>query len=388
MLRRLDIITFPKIQRVFVSPSPYLEKLIEGVTAGDDLLTELTAGKVNIAGLMPCDGAVSTLGGQVRSLGEATDQLALRLVDELRNNLACELYFTHAWEEDRDGQVQEAFLSVLAVRFNPSEDGWLFWLRKLPRENQVRAPWSDVELALVQHLRVALLQVSLTHASRTSKVQSRLIRRMAHDLSNPLQSISMSASLLRPEDDRSRQLRGQISDASARLNELIVELRELDHLCRGDCSLELTRTDLSGLVATEVKRICEAYQDAPVTLEVAEYPEAPLDPDRFARLLGILLDNALRYRLPDTPVRVSLVADRTGSILTVANQADPLPEQDLKALLAPAALGTSGDQNPQGLGLYLASAIAHAHGCTLAVSQNKGWIHFTVTLPPGENLPA
>ena len=51
------------------------------------------------------------------------------------------------------------------------------------------------------------------------------------------------------------------------------------------------------------------------------------DPDRVAQVMGNLVNNALRYGDPDTPIDVSLRRTGAGIVLEVHNQGQPIPPE-------------------------------------------------------------
>jgi phosphoserine phosphatase RsbU/P len=68
----------------------------------------------------------------------------------------------------------------------------------------------------------------------------------------------------------------------------------------------------------------------------------------------------------------------------VANGGDPIPEAVMESLFQPFFRGKSGaSQEGLGLGLYIASEIARAHGGTLTVASNETETRFKFKMPVG-----
>lgn len=375
-------VALPDAERTQEPVQARFDQLLEHVSLGDNLLTELTAPGLNISHLISCDGAAATLGGAVRSLGERVDRLALHLSEELQDNPASEVYLTQQWRPAQTAEPDAVrYQSILAVRFNRSEAGWLFWFR---RRDAARRPdpWSESDMTIAQRLRVELLEKCLAQATQASRVQHRLIRKMTHDLSNPLQSISMSASLLQAEGKRNLDLRKHITGATAKLHELVAEVREMDRLCECVDDAEQMPTDVSALVDSLLRQTHDRVPELALHAGVEADLFARLDPARFVRMVGILLDNAQRHRVPDTPVQLSLFRAGQNACLAISNQTRPLSSSQLHSLLHPASRQAAVDEECcQGVGLYLASAIARAHEGSLEVRQLDGWITFTLQLP-------
>src|SRR6185295_8544704 len=86
------------------------------------------------------------------------------------------------------------------------------------------------------------------------------------------------------------------------------------------------------------------------------------DRGRVAQLFSNLLGNALAYGDENEPVRVT--ASTNGRFeLAVCNKGAPIPAAAMDRLFAPFSRGeVRPNQQGLGLGLYIASEIARAHG--------------------------
>lgn len=103
------------------------------------------------------------------------------------------------------------------------------------------------------------------------------------------------------------------------------------------------------------------------------------------QLFLILLDNAVKYSLPHTFIRVGLRAEDGTAVITFEDQAIGIPAEHIPHIFerfyrVPAADGD--DVQGAGLGLAIAQAIAHAHGGAIECASvpAKGSV-FTVRLP-------
>ncbi|NUR51849.1 MAG: HAMP domain-containing histidine kinase [Hamadaea sp.] len=107
------------------------------------------------------------------------------------------------------------------------------------------------------------------------------------------------------------------------------------------------------------------------------------NPPLLERLVQNLVDNAVRYNVPDGFVAVSCFA-RDGSVLVVENSGPVIPKYDVPALFEPFHRGSrTAHQAPgAGLGLSIVQAIARAHGGEVRTeSRTGGGLVVTVTLP-------
>ena len=105
-------------------------------------------------------------------------------------------------------------------------------------------------------------------------------------------------------------------------------------------------------------------------------------------MMGKLLDNALDFATPGTPIRVTLERGEERFRLAVANQGPPLPEnmagQLFDFLVSVRESGQRRDEKPHlGLGLYLVRLVAEAHGGSVRAENlpDGDGVRFAVVLP-------
>lgn len=97
-----------------------------------------------------------------------------------------------------------------------------------------------------------------------------------------------------------------------------------------------------------------------------------------------LASNALRHCAPGGTVSVSLTGEEGGVVLTVDNDGEPIPENDLSRIWEPFYRGDasrSRDTGGTGLGLALVKAAVEAHGGNCSVSNREEGVCFRVWLP-------
>jgi signal transduction histidine kinase len=90
----------------------------------------------------------------------------------------------------------------------------------------------------------------------------------------------------------------------------------------------------------------------------------------------------LTYGAPRAPIRVRAASNDEGFTLEVANQGEPIPPHAMEKLFAPFSRGQGGpNQQGLGLGLYIASEIASAHGGRIDVVSSTEETRFTLRIP-------
>ncbi len=106
------------------------------------------------------------------------------------------------------------------------------------------------------------------------------------------------------------------------------------------------------------------------------------DGDRIAQLFSNLLGNALTHGTPGSNVRVDATAKGGEFALSVANLGEPIPPEAINRLFQPFYRVSAQDAvQGLGLGLYIASEIARAHGGKLDVASSPQETRFTFRMP-------
>jgi len=102
---------------------------------------------------------------------------------------------------------------------------------------------------------------------------------------------------------------------------------------------------------------------------------ANIDEGRITLLLKNLLSNALRYsKASDGPVELAVSTDQSDLLFTVRDHGPGLPEDDAEHIGEPFYRGDRSrarESGGTGLGLYLATLVARAHGGSLTLLDNS-----------------
>jgi len=223
-----------------------------------------------------------------------------------------------------------------------------------------------------------------THVTRSRNL---LLGMLSHDLRSPLHTIQMTANLLRAlsSDGEVGFAVERLVRSGARMQKLLDDLIDFN---RTELGLHIPVTplevDLGQVCAEELQQIRAAYPERAVELDVVGDCHGWWDPHRMHQLLNNLVVNALHYGEPNAPIRVALRASETDLRLSVANAGKPIDGDTLAHMFAPLRRGKAGtaeNNSGLGLGLYIVSEIAKAHGGEVAVDAADNGTVFTVTLP-------
>ena len=148
---------------------------------------------------------------------------------------------------------------------------------------------------------------------------------------------------------------------------------------------QLQPTDLSALVAESVLRFEAVAFEAghPLHYDIENSLSVAGDGESLRRLVSILLDNAVKYAAPNTPVRLTMDKVSKQVLFTVENEGNPIPAEKLPHLFDRfyRADDSRGEVSGFGLGLAIAREIVQKHGGTISVISNEYTTAFRVSLP-------
>ncbi len=222
---------------------------------------------------------------------------------------------------------------------------------------------------------------------RAAKLHAALLSSVSHDFRTPLTTIIGAASSLRDErasftaEGREELLR-TIQELGERLFRYVVNLLSVSRLDAGALALNRDWLDLGDLAGTALGHLAPAASRARVVLDIAPgLPLVHVDNVLIEQVVLNLLDNAVKYSPPATPIRVAAREDADRVALEVTNATlDPPPdlshlfERFYRPDVRPGTEGT-------GLGLSICKGLVEANGGTIVARPAAGTITFSVSFP-------
>jgi signal transduction histidine kinase len=181
----------------------------------------------------------------------------------------------------------------------------------------------------------------------------------------------------------------QVANARRELRRLATLSAELLDLSRLDAAVQLRSepvelTEITRAVAAEFS-LRAAEKDVP--LEVTEGGEscwAKADPAACARVVRILIDNALRYAPAGEPIAVSAVRSQRSVVVRVADRGPGVPDEERDHIFERFHRGkASSAESGFGLGLAIGRELAERMGGQLTIEDSAAGACFALTLPSG-----
>jgi two-component system sensor histidine kinase KdpD len=231
------------------------------------------------------------------------------------------------------------------------------------------------------------LSSQIEAARRSEKLRTTLLDAMAHEFKTPLTSIMAATTSLLANPDQPAKSKAElvkIADEEARhLNQLIEDAVEMGRLDTADIQLHTEPSNVGELVREVVASMHNVIDGRPLNVVCDEQPPAaPVDRRLVKLAIKQLVDNALKYSPPDTPVTVR-VHNGSGVTVTVTDFGKGIPAQEQTRIFERLYRSPSvQNQIPgSGLGLSIAQNIVKAHHGELAVASRPGETTFRLTFP-------
>ena len=233
-------------------------------------------------------------------------------------------------------------------------------------------------------LTMILTKRAMRPMQETFERQRQFISDAGHELKTPLTIISANVDILHDEIGENKWL-SYIQSQAERMRVLVGEMMNLTKLEMGDKEKDFVDFSLSEAVSGAALPFeGQAFeQEKQLELEIQENISYHGNPDQIKQLVGIFMDNALKYSKEHGEIRVTLQQVQNKKTLKVYNTGKGIPESEKEKIFqrfyrsdASRARATGG----YGLGLSIAQSIADAHKIRIQVeSEYEHWICFILT---------
>ena len=227
-------------------------------------------------------------------------------------------------------------------------------------------PFSVPELrARIENL---LRPVRLSHElQRTNAALERYAHQVAHDLKTPISSLVgfadtlLNNHVLLSQEDRDQLLHRLVTTGTRLAEQVDAVLADLTDVSGPTCSLAKA-VDVAMAVLAELLQ----EHDARVEID-GPLPQVAMGAGELSSLLVNLIENAIRYRAPDRPPRITIRArHREGECeITVADNGLGIPDADRERIFDHGERGSDASKNRQpgtGVGLFGCRELLGRHG--------------------------
>jgi len=254
--------------------------------------------------------------------------------------------------------------------------------------------------ALVNLVAIALERVRTGEAASRAEIarqseefKSTLLDAIAHEFKTPLTSIKAASTSILSEAEsltpQMRELTTIIDEEADRLSLLVTEAVRMSQIDAGKVRLERKRLHLKPLLEALVEQFAPRAEGRKVTLSASDnLPQLNADAELVTLALRQLIENALKYSQPGTPVEI-MAGESSGQIVVrVLDQGPGIPLKERERIFDKYYRMQSAKQTTSGtgLGLYIAREIMRTHGGDLWVEGMHGvGSEFCAAIPVAAN---
>ncbi|MBV9230912.1 MAG: DUF4118 domain-containing protein [Chloroflexi bacterium] len=258
--------------------------------------------------------------------------------------------------------------------------------------------WSflDQAASLIERARLRSENMRIEILQRTDVLRAALLSSVSHDLRTPLTVIKAAASSLLQEDvqwdeEARRSFARSIEREADRLNRLVGNLLDMSRIEEGALKPEKEWYQLTALIQDVLDRLQPLLQGRVVRMELPkDIPPVELDYLHIDQVLTNLIENAVRYTPPESPIEVAAKHHGDEVLISVADRGPGIPVGDLervfdkfyRVLSDKHYLSTGGSPAGSGLGLAVCKGLIEAHGGRIwAQPREGGGAIFCVAFP-------
>jgi two-component system sensor histidine kinase CiaH len=218
---------------------------------------------------------------------------------------------------------------------------------------------------------------SARHQMRINDQQRRFMTAVTHELKTPIAITKLNLETLRNrklEGPIQEKLIGKTLEETNRLNDLCNNILLTSQLDVGDYRLNIEDIDLGELASRVTSDFRQRFPRRTLLREGDDHASVRGDFLLLQLALNNLVENALKYSPPESPVTVSLHRQGRRVQLGVTDLGNGIPDSEKKLVFE--KFYRMGDANTPktkgtGLGLWLSQRIAEDHGADLFISDNQ-----------------
>ncbi len=190
---------------------------------------------------------------------------------------------------------------------------------------------------------------------------------VAHDLQNPINVISIAASMLlqRLSDASARRPLERIIRGAQRADRLIRDLLEVNAIETGRFSIQRRRMEAADLILAALESQQGLAADASVIIATDLSPELPLveaDEERLLEVLENLIGNSVKFTAPGGSITVGAARHGEAILVSVKDTGSGIAPDQLPHIFDRFWQAQKAHRRGTGLGLTICKAIVEAHG--------------------------
>lgn len=214
------------------------------------------------------------------------------------------------------------------------------------------------------------------HLEERRQDQLRFLASIAHDLRNPLNSMSMAAQLLMEQNNDSDQKLLQILYRQTQsLDRLVGDLLNTTRIEAGEFELNPTTQDVGELIKNSVDLAKTSSYLHQFAIEISDEPLITVcDGARLSQVMNNLISNAVKYSPNGGTITLRASKNNENMKISITDEGIGIHPEDKENIFKPfhRTKSTRGTIPGIGLGLSASRKIVEAHGGSLSVESTPG----------------
>ena len=230
-------------------------------------------------------------------------------------------------------------------------------------------------------------------------IKSDFISIVSHELRTPLTAIKGFLSMILARDfgelsDTQFHFLSRVYQSNQRMVNLVEDLLDVSKIDSGQVNLRPVPLKLEPIIQEVVADLAPKGFDNQISLKVNRKNKLPLvlvDESRVRQIFSNLIDNAIKYSLPQKEVTIDFAVRGDYLLISITDEGIGIPQTQLERIFekfgrAPNTIGL--EASGTGLGLYIVKSLVESHGGTIDVMSHEGkGSRFSFTLPVAKQLP-
>jgi two-component system sensor histidine kinase KdpD len=241
----------------------------------------------------------------------------------------------------------------------------------------------------LERFRLAAQAREATVQAESEALRNALLSSISHDLRTPLtRIIGATCALIEDGGDLSKlerlDLNHSVLGEAQRMSELTGKLLDMARLSSGQIVLHRDWNAIEEIVGSALNRLDSRLQDRPVrTVLPDSLPLVWIDAVLMEQVLVNLIENAVKYTPPGSPIDIEASSLSTSLRLTITDYGAGIPKHHLNRVFEKFYRGaTETEESGVGLGLALCEAIVEAHGGFIkAINRVAKGAEFIIEIP-------
>jgi len=221
-------------------------------------------------------------------------------------------------------------------------------------------------------------------ARQSDELKSTLLDAIAHEFKTPLTTIKASTTALLsdrpPKPEHQREYIALVDEEADRLSGLVSEAIQMARIEAGQVRLQLEETPIADLLEGVLGKMKSVVDDRPVAIQTPlNLPPVMVDREMMEMTFRQLIDNAVKYSPPGTPITICASVEDGQVVTRVQDRGRGIGAAELPRIFEkfyrakdPLSKDSRNQVPGAGLGLAIARAVVTAHGGSIWAESKPG----------------